>query len=141
VPDPTPLPDPFALWRDWVAKSERQWNQFLNDVMASEEWNQSTGRLVEFHLALQKNLAESMGRYVTALNIASRTDVLGLGERLAAIEARLERIEATLAGRPADGPRAAATLASRPPRTRRPPMTAAGSAATTDSSRVEVPTP
>jgi polyhydroxyalkanoic acid synthase PhaR subunit len=144
VPDPANFPDPFALWRDWVSKSERQWNQFLNDVMASDEWNQSAGRLVELQLSMQKSFAESIGRYVAAMNIATRTDVLGLGEHLAAIEARLERIEATLAGRRTEGtPSAApaAPAAPRPPRTKRPPMAQTDTAAPADASPAEAPTP
>jgi hypothetical protein len=141
VADPASPPDPFALWRDWVAQSERRWNQLFNDVMASDQWNQSTGRLAELHLTLQKSLAESIGRQAAALNIATRADVVGLGEHLAAIEARLERIEASLAGRPATAPGTGATVAPRPPRTRRPAAPAPGTAVTADAKRAERSTP
>jgi hypothetical protein len=75
-----------------------------------------------------------MGRYFAALNVATRTDVLNLGDRLAAIEARLHRIEANLGPRPAGGeqeqgmpaltearPLGSLTpVATRPPRTKKP---------------------
>jgi hypothetical protein len=122
VADPTSPPDPFAMWREWVSQSERQWNTFLTQAMGSESYSQSVGRFMEFYVAAQKQLGESMGRYLTALNLPTRADLLGLGDRLAAIETRLARIETTLAhgGEAGDD----AMPATRPPRTRRPPAAA-----------------
>ena len=115
--DPTSTsPDPLAAWREWVSQSERQWNAFLNEAMATEAYGQSMGRFMEMYVAMQKSMADAMGRYVTALNLPARTDVLALGDRLGAIEQRLAR----LAG---PGPREAEPTVDllRPPRTKRPP--------------------
>jgi hypothetical protein len=124
VAEPTPpTPDPLALWREWVSQSERQWNTFLNEMMGTDQFSQSMGRFMEIYLAMQKNMTESMGRYFTALNIPTRTDVLTLADRLAAIEDRLARIEGGL-GRLGDPRREAGGLQvpapSPPPRTRKP---------------------
>ena len=117
--DQTSASDPFAMWREWVSQSERQWNTFLNQAMGSESYSQSVGRFMEFYVAAQKQLGESMGRYLTALNLPTRADLLGLGDRLAAIETRLAHIEAALArGGEVGGD---AVPATRPLRTRRPP--------------------
>jgi polyhydroxyalkanoic acid synthase PhaR subunit len=116
--------DPLAMWRDWVARSEQQWNAFLNQAMATDEFSQTMGRYMDFYLNLQKGLNEAMSRYLQLVNVPSRQDVLALGERLSAIEERLGRIEG-LVGRQAapavaPGP-VGADAARRPPRTKKPP--------------------
>ncbi len=122
--EPTsPMADPLAVWREWVAQSERQWNAFLNQAMATDQYSQSIGRFMDLYLAMQKSLAETMGRYLAALNVPSRTDLLALGDRLSAIEERLARIESSL-GRV--GPDRSPSAADRPPRTRRPPSPMSG---------------
>jgi polyhydroxyalkanoic acid synthase PhaR subunit len=113
--------DPIAMWRDWVSQSERQWNTFLNNAMSTDEFSQSMGRMMDVYLGMQKNMNETMGRYFSALNIPSRSDILSLGDRLGAIEDRLTSIESALTGMKAG--KAAASdepAAPRPPRTRKP---------------------
>jgi polyhydroxyalkanoic acid synthase PhaR subunit len=116
-------PDPLAAWREWVSQSERQWNAFLNEAMATEAYGQSVGRFMELYVAMQKSMADAMGRYVTALNLPARGDVLALGDRLGAIESRLAGIEQRLARLSGPAPRAEdpAVDPLRPPRTKRPP--------------------
>lgn len=118
-----PSPDPLAAWREWVSQSERQWNAFLNETMATEAYGQSVGRFMEMYVAMQKTLADAMGRYVTALNLPARTDVLALGDRLGAIETRLAGIEQRLARLASAAPREARSEIDtlRPPRTKQPP--------------------
>lgn len=123
--------DPFAAWRDWMSQSERQWNSFFNDAMATEEFSRSMGRMMDVFLSTQSQMNESLGRYLTAMNIPTRGDITALGDRLHALEDRLIAIEASLAairaGTPvappaaAPGPIAPAPVASRPPRTKKPP--------------------
>jgi polyhydroxyalkanoic acid synthase PhaR subunit len=112
--------DPFAMWRDWVSQSERQWNAFLNNAMATDEFSQSMGRMMDVYLGMQKNMNETMGRYFSAMNIPSRSDILSLGDRIGAIEDRLTSIESALQGMKAGRPSADAPAAPRPPRTRKP---------------------
>ncbi len=120
-----PVPDPFAMWREWVAQSERQWNALLNQAMGTDQYGQSLARFMELYLGLQKSMGEAMGRYFTALNIPTRTDVLALGQRLSGIEERLAGLEASLerlgAARRTDGE--GATTPARPRRTKTPPST------------------
>jgi len=121
---PTP-PDPLAMWRDWVTNSERQWNSFLNDMMSTDEFGKSMGRFMDLYLNMQKQLNESMGRYLNVLNLPTRSDVFGLGDRLSMIEARLAGIDARLASmapaeRTASAPPSPAANVTRPPRTRKP---------------------
>lgn len=119
--------DPLAMWREWVAQSERQWNAFLNQAMATDEFSKAMGRFMDFYLNLQKGMNETMSRYLQLVNMPSRQEVLALGERLSSIEERLGRIEGLLGDRMAgaDVPPSAATAVKRPPRTKRPPAATA----------------
>lgn len=113
--------DPFAMWRDWVSQSERQWNSFLNNAMSTDEFSQSMGRMMDVYLGMQKNMNETMGRYFSALNIPSRNDILGLADRLGGIEDRLTSIESALSGMKAGkATTSEAPAGPRPPRTRKP---------------------
>jgi polyhydroxyalkanoic acid synthase PhaR subunit len=122
APAPTELPDPFAAWRDWVGQSERQWNTFLNEAMATEQFGQSVASVMDAYLGMQKTMNEAFGRYFTALNIPTRTDVLSLGDRLGQIEDRIASIEASLRALISLGERRDSHLdpIARPPRTRKP---------------------
>jgi polyhydroxyalkanoic acid synthase PhaR subunit len=117
-------PDPMAMWRDWVATSERQWNSFLNNAMATDEFSQAMGRFMDVYLGMQKNMNEVMGRYLQAANVPTRSDVLSLGERLTVLEERLIRIEGLLtksvAAASSAKSEAPAAAKTRPPRTRKP---------------------
>lgn len=119
----SPLPDPFALWRELISQSERQWNTLLNEAMATDQFSQSMGRFMDLYVAMQKSMGETMGRYLAALNMPTRADVLALNDRLLAIEQRLASLERSLgrlgAVREPDRDAPAAD-ALRPPRTKKP---------------------
>ena len=121
--DTAPAPDPFQIWRDWVSQSERQWNDFFNEMMATEQFGESMGQMTQTYLTMQRNMSEAFGRYFVSLNLPTRTDVLTLGNRLVEIEDRLSKIEAQLEkmaateGQEEDGP----SPRKKPARTRKPP--------------------
>jgi polyhydroxyalkanoic acid synthase PhaR subunit len=119
--------DPFQVWRDWVSNSERQWNAFFNDAMATDEFSQAMGRGMDMYLGLQKNLNEVMGRYFSTMNMPTRDDILALGNRLTAVEDRLAGLEAAINRLAKANPQPKATGSStttppkpRPARTKRP---------------------
>ena len=122
--DKTATATPFEMWRDWVANSERQWNSFLNNAMATDEFSQAMGRMMDVYLNMQKNMNEVMGRYLQVINVPTRNDVMAIGERLSQIEDRLNQIEGALARMSvssASGTAAPrATAVPRPPRTKKP---------------------
>ncbi|MEO6399135.1 MAG: poly(R)-hydroxyalkanoic acid synthase subunit PhaE [Tepidiformaceae bacterium] len=115
--------DPIEMWRDWVSNSERQWNGFLNSAMSTDQYTQGMGQLMDVSLNMQKSMNEAMGRFLSALNLPTRSDILALGERLSMIEDHLGSIEAAIAAlapaAPAKASVAAASVA-RPPRTKQP---------------------
>ena len=118
----TAPPDPSAIWRDWMTQSERQWNEFFNQMMGTEEFSQSMGRNLDVFLHFQKTMSEAMGPYLTAMNVPTRTDVLALGDRLLAMENRLAAIEAHLSTLQTSIENGAPSSASntKPRRTKRP---------------------
>lgn len=123
MPEPTaPIPDPLASWRAWIGQTEQQWNAFFNQAMGSDQYTQAIGRMMETYVATQKNLADGMGRYLSALNLPTRTDILMLGDRLAMLEDRLAGIERMLAASGVTDPAPAGDSApvARPPRTKQP---------------------
>ncbi len=124
----TQMPDPFAMWRDWLSNSERQWNGFLNEMMATDQFGAGMGRMMDVYLNMQKSMNDVMGRYFSAINVPTRTDLLSLGNRLSEIEERLGGIEnmvkalgtAVAPAAVAVSARVDAPAVPRPPRTRKP---------------------
>jgi len=129
-----PIPDPMAAWRAFVTQSEQQWNAFLNQAMGSDQYSQTLGRMMEMYAGMQKTMADQMARYLGALNMPTRSDVMTLGDRLAMIEDRLAGIERMLARVDALAPAGSAAAAGRPPRTKQPPS-ATGAPAAPDAER------
>lgn len=122
-------PDFVQLWRDWVTQSERQFSAFFNDSMNSEAFARTMGGQVEMYATFQRMLADGMERYLSMMNMPSRNDIIGLGETLRSLEARLARIEETLqiAAEAVDSDGRKAAQPAKPARTRRP-AAAAGEA-------------
>jgi len=81
----TAAPDFSEAWREWATQSERQWNEFFNQMMGTEEFSQSLGRNLDVFLHFQKTMNEAMGSFFTAMNVPTRTDVLALGDRMLAL--------------------------------------------------------
>ena len=113
-----PPPDPFAMWREWVTKSEHQMNAMFNEMMGTEKFARASGSWIEAMTMFQQTMSENSQRYFQMVNVPTRTDVSELAERLSAVEERLQRIEALLAT--AVG-RKGQNQSARPARTRRPP--------------------
>ncbi len=125
----TAAPDFSEAWRQWATQSERQWNEFFNQMMGTEEFSQSLGRNLDVFLHFQKTMNEAMGSFFTAMNVPTRTDVLALGDRMLAIENRLAALEAQLSAALAAAPANGTNAKARPKRTRRPPAAAEGETA------------
>lgn len=90
-PEQTP-PDPLTMWRDMAAQAEEQWNRYLNQTMGSEAFSAMMGRSMETMLTMQQRLAQQFETTLKAWNLPTRSDIVALGERLAEIEERLDRL-------------------------------------------------
>jgi hypothetical protein len=125
--------DPLALWRDMLSQWETSVNALANRTMKTDEYSSSMHGAMGATLRMQETIRDFMAQYLAASNLPSRTEVLGIAERVGAVEARLDRITALLqqiadaqTAAPAASSSAAAPAApaqpprARPPRTKRP---------------------
>jgi Poly(R)-hydroxyalkanoic acid synthase subunit (PHA_synth_III_E) len=109
--------DPMAFFRQMVSQWEKAANEFGGKVASSSEFAQGMHGMTTASLTVQQAVNEATAKALTAANMPTRADMVALGERLGAVEARLIRIEALLtqaatgAAQPSFGPR----------RTRKPP--------------------
>jgi hypothetical protein len=113
--------DPAAAWQDLVAQWEKNLNELANRTMGSDEFSKSINRAMSLSAGMQNSLGEVMGRYLASLNLPSRAEMTSIGERLQAIEERLDRIHALLQRSAGVAKPGAAPASGRPPRTKRPP--------------------
>lgn len=114
--------DPAAIWQAMIGEMEKGFNSFANQAMTSPEFSKAMNQVGGVTAGAQKQLGELMEKYLLAMNLPSRAQMVGMAERLQAIEGQLNEIKALLHqvhhnslapegghGKP------------RPPRTRRPP--------------------
>ena len=117
--------DPLAPWRDLLSQWEQNVNSLANRTMASDEYSSSMNSVMGATLKMQETMRQFMATYLASANLPSRSEVLGIAERLGGVEARLDRIAALLEriaeARPGAAP--ATPPRPRPPRTKSPPKT------------------
>jgi len=115
--------DPAQMWHTFLADMEKQFNAVSNQAMGSEEFSRVVGQMTGASAGARKAFDDFMERYLAAMNLPSRSELIDLGERLHSIEGRLNDIMTLLQRVHADVVAAdtAASGAPRPPRTKRPP--------------------
>lgn len=120
--------DPAQLWHSFLADMEKQLNSFSNQAMGSAEFSRLMNQATGASVGARKAFADFMERYLAAMNMPSRSELIDLGERLHRIEARLNDITSLLQRVHADvvASDAATNAAVRPPRTKRPPSRTGG---------------
>lgn len=113
--------DPVALWQNMLGEMEKGFNAFANQAMASPEFSKVVNQAGGVTAGAQKQLGEMMEKYLASMNLPSRTEMVGIGERLQKIEGQLNEVTTLL--RELRGPAGAsdAAVPSKPARTRRPP--------------------
>ncbi|MCK1544057.1 hypothetical protein IVA87_15465 [Bradyrhizobium sp. 147] len=114
--------DPVAMWQKMMGEMEKGFNSFANQAMSSPEFSQAMNRAGGVAAGAQKQLGELMEKYLVAMNLASRQQVMGLAERLQSIEAQIGEMRSMLSQMAANsGISQGGDGAPRPPRTKRPP--------------------
>ena len=114
--------DPAEVWRTMIGEMEKGFNSFANQAMASPEFSKVMNQVGGVTAGAQKQLGELMEKYLLAMNLPSRAQMVGMAERIQAIEGQLNEIKALLQQvhhnslAPESG-----YGAPRPPRTKRPP--------------------
>jgi hypothetical protein len=116
--------DPVAVWQKMIGEMEKGFNAFANQAMASPEFSKVVNQVGGVSAGAQKQLGDLMEKYLVSMNLPSRAQMMGMAERLQAMETRLNEIQGLLEQllRNSGAPRAAAPAAPKPPRTKRPPQ-------------------
>jgi hypothetical protein len=115
--------DPVAMWRYMIGEMEKGFNSFANQAMASPEFSKVVNQVGGVSAGAQKQLGDLMEKYLVGMNLPSRTQMVGMAERLQSIEGQLNEIKAMLhqIQNNSGAPQRGTAAAPRPPRTRRPP--------------------
>jgi hypothetical protein len=115
--------DPVALWQNMIGEMEKGFNAFANQAMASPQFSKAVNQMGGATAGAQKQLGELMEKYLVAMNMPSRAQMIGMAERLQSIESQLNEIKAMLYQMQGGAAGAATGIspAPKPPRTKRPP--------------------
>ena len=88
--------DPFAMWRDWVVKSEQQWSESLTQFMKNDRVAAAAGNQMQQARYLQRMFADAMQPFLAGFNLPSRSDLESVEERLGKVEDGLAAVEAAI---------------------------------------------
>jgi hypothetical protein len=112
--------DPMQLMRDWFVQSEKMWSDAMTEVMADERVAEGSGRFMQEALHTQRMFSESMGQYLSNMNMPSRTDILDLKDRVSQMEDSVNMVLVELREMRAEkAPVADAPAKKKPTRTRK----------------------
>lgn len=118
--------DPAAIWKNMISEMEKGFNAFANQAMASPEFSKVVNQVGSVGAGAQKQLGDLMEKYLLAVNLPSRAQMVSMAERLQSIESQLNEIRALLHEVHHNAGAQGAAAAPRPPRTRRPPPSGGG---------------
>ena len=88
--------DPAAIWQSMLGEMEKGFNSFANQAMASPEFSKVMNQVGGVSAGAQKQLGELMEKYLLAMNLPSRAQMVGMAERIQSIEGQLNEIKALL---------------------------------------------
>src|SRR5205814_10066629 len=88
--------DPAVIWQTMIGEMEKGFNSFANQTMASPEFSKVMNQVGGVTANAQKQLGERMEKYLVSMNLPSRAQMVGMAERLQAIEAQLKEVKAML---------------------------------------------
>jgi len=77
--------DPLGMWRDMLNQWEQGLNRLSSDTMQSTESVRLINQAMALSLRFQHGMTEMMARYLHALSVPTRSDLLSIGERLKAM--------------------------------------------------------
>lgn len=120
--------DPMAPWREMRDAYLDVWAKTMVETVNSEAYAKATGGMLDAYLSVSAPFRDAVEKAIVQalqqLSMPSRTDVIGLAERMTNVELRLDDIDAKLdqilrgqISRPATASRRAA--GARPPRRKR----------------------
>ena len=107
--------DPLGMWRDMLNQWEQGLNRLSTDTMQTTESARLMNQAMALSLRFQQGMTELTARYLHALGLPTRADVLSIGERLKAMEDQIQTLSISY-----DKPPAPPATEPRPPRTKKP---------------------
>ena len=115
--------DPAVIWQTMIGEMEKGFNSFANQAMASPEFSKVMNQVGGVTAGAQKQLGEMMEKYLLAMNLPSREQMVGMAERIQSIEGQLNEIKALLqqVHHNSLAPEGGHSATPRPPRTKQPP--------------------
>jgi hypothetical protein len=115
--------DPAVIWQTMMGEMEKGFNSFANQAMTSPEFSRVMNQVGGVTAGAQKQLGELMEKYLVSMNLPSRSQLVGMAERIQAIEGQLNEIKALLhqVHNNSSAPEGGYGATPRPPRTKRPP--------------------
>ena len=88
--------DPAALWREMMVQWEQGVNALATQVMGTGEFSRDMNRMMAVSLRMQKAMQKMLGRFFDALNLPTKDELQGLGERVQSMEEQLDRVTAAI---------------------------------------------
>jgi hypothetical protein len=92
--------DPTGMFKSMRDAGMDNWSKMMIQLVNSEGYAQATGAMLDAWLTssapFRKVVESTMTQVLTQLNMPTRSDVIGIGERLTHIEMRLDDLEAKL---------------------------------------------
>ena len=88
--------DPAVIWQTMIGEMEKGFNSFANQAMASPEFSKVMNQVGGVTAGAQKQLGELMEKYLVSMNLPSRAQMVGMAERIQAIEGQLNEIKSML---------------------------------------------
>ena len=73
--------DPAEVWRTMIGEMEKGFNSFANQAMTSPEFSKAMNQVGGVSAGAQKQLGELMEKYLLAMNLPSRAQMVGMAER------------------------------------------------------------
>jgi hypothetical protein len=115
--------DPAVIWQTMMGEMEKGFNSFANQAMASPEFSRMMNQAGGAAAGAQRQLGELMEKYLLAMNLPSRAQLVGMAERIQSIEGQLNEIKALLqqVHHNSLAPEGGHGATPRPSRTRQPP--------------------
>jgi len=119
----------FAMWRQLYDANEKVWSKASGEFMDTPAFAQWQGKMLETFLGFQKAWKESVTAQLEAANIATRDDLVRLGELIVGLEEKVDQVVDRLdaaaprardasphASKSADATRARATTTTKAPK-------------------------
>jgi|GEM_PF-6164065 len=82
----------FAMWRQLYDANEKVWSKASGEFMDTPAFAQWQGKMLETFLGFQKAWKESVTAQLEAANIATRDDLVRLGELIVGLEEKVDQV-------------------------------------------------